>query len=104
MPYKLPKSSIDRFLQSLADGEDASIKKFMSSPEFKEKTRLLVESLIEENNQDVARLALLHDRALERVAARGMDIRTIIDVGASDGHWAVMAKKTILARCVLFLY
>ena len=36
---------------------------------------------------------LSHERALSRIAVRGLKIQTIIDVGASDGSWSVMAKN-----------
>jgi hypothetical protein len=31
--------------------------------------------------------------ALARIAARGVDIATVIDVGASDGHWSAIAQR-----------
>lgn len=33
------------------------------------------------------------DEALRRIAARGMEIASVIDVGASDGRWSRMAER-----------
>ena len=46
---------------------------------------------------------LSHKRALSRIVARGLKIHAIIDVGASDGRWSIMAKKFWpWAQCHLF--
>jgi FkbM family methyltransferase len=40
--------------------------------------------------------------ALRRCIGRGQDVRTIIDVGASDGRWSMVARKFFPhARCLL---
>ena len=45
---------------------------------------------------------LSHKRALSRIVARGLKIHTIIDVGASDGRWSIMAKNFGLGLNVIF--
>ena len=43
-----------------------------------------------------------HDQALSRIRGRDLTVQTIIDVGASDGRWSIMAKKHWpWARCHL---
>jgi FkbM family methyltransferase len=37
--------------------------------------------------------ALSTPAALARIAARGLEIRTVIDVGASDGRWSLQAEQ-----------
>ena len=37
--------------------------------------------------------ALSTPAALARIAARGLEIRTVIDVGASDGRWSLQAER-----------
>ena len=37
--------------------------------------------------------ALSTPAALGRIAARGLEIRTVIDVGASDGRWSLQAER-----------
>ena len=43
-------------------------------------------------NEGVTDRLLRHQNALHRIAGRGLNIATVIDVGASDGHWAVEAR------------
>jgi FkbM family methyltransferase len=39
--------------------------------------------------------ALSTPAALARIAARGLEIRTVIDVGASDGRWSLQAERVL---------
>jgi 23S rRNA U2552 (ribose-2'-O)-methylase RlmE/FtsJ len=39
-------------------------------------------------------LIAIDNEALARIAARGIDIATVIDVGASDGHWSAIAERS----------
>ena len=42
--------------------------------------------------QHIVAQALSTPAALSRIAARGLEIRTVIDVGASDGRWSLQAE------------
>ena len=46
-----------------------------------------------ENPTEFAHVSLAHINALKRIADRGHIVKTIIDVGASDGSWSLMAKN-----------
>jgi len=86
MSHNLPEWSIWRLLEELP-------RELKESPELKKKLRKEVERLIVEYGQEVARMALSHNHALERISGRRMEIRTIIDVGSSNGRWAINAKR-----------
>jgi len=50
----------------------------------------------------LSRNSLSMGAALKRCARRGLQVRTIIDVGASDGRWALVAIKSFpRASCLL---
>jgi FkbM family methyltransferase len=48
--------------------------------------------LAEANPTAFTKAVLSHKNALRRIAARGVDISTIIDLGAAKGAWSSMAK------------
>jgi len=59
----------------------------------RQKIDALLFDFVTEHGPAVALTALSHEHALGRILSRTIDIRTTIDVGASDGHWAAMAQK-----------
>ena len=61
-----------------------------------------VKDTIEANPDRAAKLALSHRNALTRVKARGVDVATVIDLGAARGEWSKMARTVWpAARCHL---
>jgi FkbM family methyltransferase len=46
-----------------------------------------------ESSEATAFRAASTDRALQRIAARGLDVASVIDVGASNGMWSAVAMK-----------
>ncbi len=62
----------------------------------------VLNELIDANPQLAIQRALSHERALRRIQGRGVAVETIIDVGASDGRWSLMARQVWPgARCHL---
>ena len=54
------------------------------------------------SHMGIIRNALSLHTALKRCTGRGLQVRTIIDVGASDGRWSLAARKFFPhARCLL---
>lgn len=49
--------------------------------------------VLEANAEAFAPHILSHAHSLRRVRERGIDCRTVIDVGASDGRWSQMARS-----------
>ncbi|TWA53117.1 FkbM family methyltransferase [Azospirillum baldaniorum] len=49
--------------------------------------------VIEGNPEALAPHLLSHANALKRIKARDLECRTVIDVGASDGCWSLMARQ-----------
>jgi hypothetical protein len=68
MPYRvvIPQSAVDKLLSAAQD-------------------------LVRSNEDAFTSLVLSHEGALRRISSRGLEIRTVIDVGASDGRWSQRA-------------
>lgn len=49
--------------------------------------------IIEANPEALTPYILSHTQALKRIVGRGVECRTAIDVGASDGRWTTLARK-----------
>ncbi|HUA53745.1 MAG TPA: FkbM family methyltransferase [Candidatus Sulfotelmatobacter sp.] len=65
MPHRVmvPQSAVDKLLSAAQD-------------------------LVRGNEDAFTSLVLSHEAALRRISSRGVDVRTVIDVGASDGRWS----------------
>ena len=51
-----------------------------------------VKDIVEANPDHFAKIALSHRNALQRIKRRGVEIGTVIDLGAARGDWSKMAR------------
>lgn len=59
---------------------------------YRKKIVALLNSFIKSNSEMVAKRALSHEQAIKRILSRGLEIKTIVDVGASYGQWSIKVK------------
>lgn len=93
MSHKIPLAMAKEFVDSLLKVHPEPLADLKDSEKFLGQVSRLLTDFIERHSEDAERIALLHERAPERILVRGMEIATVIDVGASDGHWALMLQK-----------
>lgn len=48
----------------------------------------LIHGFLNDNAESLAKQALSHEKAIKRILARGLEVNTVIDVGASNGGWS----------------
>jgi len=78
---EIPKSAAERAMWAMLEG---------------------AKDLVEANGERMAKVALSHRNALQRVKRRNMEIETIIDLGAARGDWSKMARTVFPAsKCHL---
>ncbi|MCP5047431.1 MAG: FkbM family methyltransferase [bacterium] len=92
MSIKISRTIANEFIDSMAKGESDALSNLQNSSKFQEKICRLLGEFIATNGEYMARLSLTQENALTRVKARGLEINTVIDVGASDGRWSAMVQ------------
>lgn len=78
---EIPKAAVERMMWAMTD----------SAKDF-----------VEANPEKFAKIALSHRNALQRIKRRGVDVGTVIDLGAARGEWSKMARTVWpAAKCHL---
>ncbi len=100
---RIPQASTKAFAEKILDLAPKRFSMFRGDNRFHKQIRKLLGEFVEEQQERLGILELSHEHALGRVLSRGLDIATVIDVGASNGHWSRKVKKDLLPDAAYYL-
>ncbi len=103
MTQKIPSSQIRDFIRSFVEAEPDLFGPTRDTQPFRDKIEQFLLDFVTRHNRPVALVALSHENAFERICARGMEIRTVIDVGASDGQWSAKIQERFFPKANFLL-
>ena len=103
MTQTIPSRQVHRFIDSFVAANPDLFGFAKDSDSFTDRIEQFLLDFVEAHNRPVALVALSHENSLSRICDRGIDIKTVIDVGASDGQWSAKIQERFFTEANFFL-
>ncbi len=100
---RVPQASTKAFSEKILDLARKRFGIFRGDKRLHEEIRKLLGEFVAEQLERLGMLELSHEDALGRVLSRGLENATVIDVGASNGHWSKRVKSKLLPGAAYYL-